>query len=135
MSTEQSQEPENNSAATSEDVPPPVPSAPAVEETPPPAPTPVPAAAAPVASTSSAKDKKLLAGILGIVLGAFGVHKFILGYTKEGIIMAVISLVGSWLCFPYFVMWIIGLIEGIMYLTKSDEEFDRIYIQGKKTWF
>jgi hypothetical protein len=49
--------------------------------------------------------------------------------------MAVISLVGSWLCFPYFVMWIIGLIEGIMYLTKSDEEFDRIYIQGKKTWF
>jgi TM2 domain-containing membrane protein YozV len=106
-----------------------------VEETPPPAPTPVPAAAAPVASTSSAKDKKLLAGILGIVLGAFGVHKFILGYTKEGIIMAVISLVGSWLCFPYFVMWIIGLIEGIMYLTKSDEEFDRIYIQGKKTWF
>lgn len=136
MSTEQSQEPENNSAAIPEDVPPPVPSAPVVEETPPPAPTPAPAAAAPVASNSNAKDKKLLAGILGIVLGAYGVHKFILGYQKEGIIMAVTGVVGIFLCgIPTLVTAIIGLIEGIMYLTKSDEEFDRIYIQGKKTWF
>lgn len=136
MSTEQSPEPENNSAATPEDVPPPVPSAPAVEETPPPAPAPAPAAAAPVASTSSAKDKKLLAGILGIVLGAYGVHKFILGYQKEGIIMAVIGVVGLFLCgIPTIITAIIGLIEGIMYLTKSDEEFDRIYIKGQKTWF
>jgi TM2 domain-containing membrane protein YozV len=129
MSTEQSQEPENNSAVTPDDVPPPVPSAPVVEETPPPAPTPAPAAAAPVASNSNAKDKKLLAGILGIVLGGFGVHKFVLGYTKEGIIQIVITLVtcgfGS----------LLGLIEGIIYLTKSDEEFDRLYIQGKKGWF
>lgn len=136
MSTEQSQEPENNSAVTPDDVPPPVPSAPVVEETPPPAPTPAPAAAAPVASTSSAKDKKLLAGILGIVLGAYGVHKFILGYQKEGIIMAVTGVVGLFLCgIPTLVTAIIGLVEGIMYLTKSDEEFDRMYIQGKKTWF
>jgi TM2 domain-containing membrane protein YozV len=136
MSTEQSQIPENNSAVTPDDVPPPAPSAPAVEETPPPAPAPAPAAAAPVASNSNAKDKKLLAGILGIVLGAYGVHKFILGYQKEGIIMAVTGVVGLFLCgIPTIVTAIIGLIEGIMYLTKSDEEFDRIYIQGKKPWF
>jgi TM2 domain-containing membrane protein YozV len=135
MSTEQSQTPENNSAVTPDDVPPPAPSASIVEETPPPTPAPAPAAAAPVASTSSAKDKKLLAGILGIVLGAFGVHKFVLGYTKEGIIMLVVGLLGGLLCFPYVIVQVIGLIEGIMYLTKSDEEFDRIYIQGKKTWF
>src|SRR5262245_12622580 len=74
-------------------------------------------------------DKKIIAGILGILVGGFGVHKFVLGYTTEGIIMIVITLVtcgvGS----------IIGLIEGIIYLTKSDEDFVRTYIQNKKGWF
>ena len=74
-------------------------------------------------------DKKIAAGICGIVVGGFGVHKFILGYTTEGIIQLVITLLtcgaGS----------IIGLIEGIIYLTKSDEDFVRTYIQNKKGWF
>jgi len=74
-------------------------------------------------------EKKIAAGICGILLGGLGVHKFILGYTKEGIIQIVITVVtcgiGS----------LVGLIEGIIYLTKSDEEFVRIYVQGKKGWF
>jgi TM2 domain-containing membrane protein YozV len=78
---------------------------------------------------SMGADKKLAAGICGILLGGFGVHKFILGYTTEGIIQLVITLVtcgmGS----------IIGLVEGIIYLTKSDEEFVRTYIQNKRGWF
>ncbi len=111
-----------------------MPSAPFEAHTPPTVPTPAPAA--PVASNSNAKDKKLLAGILGILLGAYGVHKFILGYQKEGIIMAVTGVLGIFLCgIPTIVTAIIGLIEGIMYLTKSEEEFDRLYIQGKKGWF
>ncbi len=73
-------------------------------------------------------DKKLVAGICGIVVGAFGVHKFILGYTNEGIIQLVLGL-----CFG--IGGIIGIIEGIIYLTKSDEEFVRTYIQNKKGWF
>jgi hypothetical protein len=32
-------------------------------------------------------------------------------------------------------MSIIGLIEGIIYLTKSDEEFHRMYVVGRKGWF
>ena len=39
-------------------------------------------------------DKKLAAGLCGILLGGFGVHKFILGYTNEGVIMLVISVLG-----------------------------------------
>jgi TM2 domain-containing membrane protein YozV len=74
-------------------------------------------------------DKKIVAGILGIVAGGFGIHKFILGYTTEGIIQIVLTFItcgiGS----------IIGLVEGIIYLTKSDEEFVRTYIQNKKGWF
>ena len=74
-------------------------------------------------------DKKMVAGICGILLGGFGVHKFILGYTTEGIIQIVISVVTCG------VGGIIGIVEGIIYLTKSDEEFVRTYIQGKKGWF
>jgi TM2 domain-containing membrane protein YozV len=81
-------------------------------------------------------ENKLPAGICGILLGAFGVHKFILGYTNEGIIMLVTSLVGFALCgIPTAIVSIIGLIEGIIYLTKSDEEFVATYVQNKKAWF
>lgn len=74
-------------------------------------------------------SKRVLAGVLAIVLGGFGVHKFILGYTKEGVIHLVITL------FTCGAGGIIGLIEGIIYLTKSDEEFKRIYVDGRKGWF
>lgn len=42
---------------------------------------------------SSGDNKKILAGILGIILGAFGIHKFILGYTKEGGILLGITVI------------------------------------------
>jgi TM2 domain-containing membrane protein YozV len=74
-------------------------------------------------------DKKIVAGILGILVGGLGVHKFLLGYTTEGIIQIVITI------FTCGAGSIVGLIEGIIYLTKSDEEFVRTYIQNKKGWF
>lgn len=84
----------------------------------------------------SGADNKIAAGICGILLGAFGVHKFILGYKNEGIIMLVTSLVGFLLCgIPTAVVSIVGLVEGIIYLTKSDEEFVATYVQNKKGWF
>lgn len=85
---------------------------------------------------NSQDNKKILAGILGILLGWLGVHKFILGYNKEGAIMAVVGVVGWFLCgIPTMIVSIVGLVEGIMYLTKSDEEFYNTYQVGKKPWF
>lgn len=78
-------------------------------------------------------DKKIAAGICGILLGALGIHKFILGYTKEGIIMLLVSVLTLGIASP--IMGLIGLIEGIIYLTKSDEEFVATYVTGKKGWF
>ncbi|WP_318343483.1 TM2 domain-containing protein [Flagellimonas baculiformis] len=86
-------------------------------------------------------NKKILAGILAIVVGSLGVHKFILGYNKEGFILLGITLLSYLLvCLVIgaFLVWIpplIGLIEGIIYLTKSDEEFYMTYQVGKKPWF
>ncbi len=84
-------------------------------------------------STTPGADKKIVAGILGILLGALGIHKFYLGYTKEGVIMLLVSVLT--LGFGGFVMGVIGLIEGILYLTKPDEEFVATYVTGKKGWF
>lgn len=92
-------------------------------------------------ATNSGDNKKLIAGILAIVLGSLGIHKFILGYNKEGIILLVASLIGyatSCLGVGVFILMatgIVGLIEGIIYLTKSDEEFYNMYQAGEKTWF
>lgn len=84
----------------------------------------------------NAENKKILAGILAIVLGWLGVHKFILGYQKEGIIMAAIGVVGWFLCgIPTSLVALVGLVEGIIYLTKSDEEFYNTYQVGRKPWF
>jgi TM2 domain-containing membrane protein YozV len=73
--------------------------------------------------------KKLIAGLLGIFLGWTGAHKFYLGYTTTGVIQLIASVctLGAG--------GIIGLIEGIIYLTKSDEDFDKTYVEGKKEWF
>ena len=67
----------------------------------------------------SRKDKTA-AGLLGIFLGGLGIHKFYLNYTKEGVIMLLVSLLTC---------------EGILYLTKTDEEFQYTYVDGYKGWF
>lgn len=74
--------------------------------------------------------KKIGAGLCGIFLGGLGIHKFVLGYTNAGIIMLVIGLFSCGI-----VSGIIGLIEGIIYLTKTDQEFDATYVYNTKEWF
>lgn len=74
-------------------------------------------------------DKKIAAALLGIFLGFFGANKFYLGYTKEGVIQLVMSVVSCG------ILSIIPFIEGIIYLTMSDEQFDDTYIKHKKAWF
>lgn len=89
----------------------------------------------------NANSKRILAGIFGIILGHLGIHKFVLGYNNEGVILLTISLLGyATLCFlvGYFFILaagIIGLVERIIYLTKSDWEFNETYIKNKKSWF
>ena len=74
--------------------------------------------------------EKIVAGLLAIFIGTLGIHKFYLGYTKSGIIMLLVSL----LTFGVGAS-VMALIEGILYLTKSDAEFYQTYVQNKKEWF
>jgi TM2 domain-containing membrane protein YozV len=74
------------------------------------------------------ESKRILCGILGICLGGLGIHRFILGDVTGGILRIVSNLACG-------AGGLIGLIEGIIYLTKSDAEFVQIYQVGGKKWF
>ncbi|WP_459193044.1 TM2 domain-containing protein [Halosimplex sp. J119] len=70
--------------------------------------------------TGSDEDQRLIAALLAIFLGGFGAHKFYLGDTRTGII---------YLCFFWtMIPGLIGVVEGLIYLSKSDEEFRRQYL-------
>ena len=88
-------------------------------------------------SDSEVSSKILAAGLLGIFLGYLGIHKFVLGYTTLAVIMLVLSLAGGVVTCggATFVIGVIGLIEGIIYLTKTNEEFKNEYLDSQKEWF
>jgi TM2 domain-containing membrane protein YozV len=83
--------------------------------------------------------EKIAAGLLAIFLGSLGIHKFYLGGKSQktaGIVMLLVSIFGTCLFFiGPIVIGIIALIEGIIYLTKDDAEFDAVYGHGDKAWF
>ena len=76
-------------------------------------------------------------GIIALLLGSFGVHKFMLGIQQPAIVMLAVSLVGLFciLGVGWYVMVVFGVIEGIKYLNMSDAEFYSTYVVGKKPWF
>jgi TM2 domain. len=87
-------------------------------------------------AVSSASSKKIPAALLAFFFGAFGVHKFYLGYTKEGLIMLLAFLFGFILLgIPSIIIGIIAFVEFIIYLIKPDKEFDATYVNGHKGWF
>lgn len=99
-------------------------------------------------------QKRLIAGLLGIFLGSLGVHKFYLGLNTQGIMILGVNI-GVWVLallvglvtfglglivtlplagLVSSALGLLGLIEGILYLTKSDADFQRDYLIGKKPW-
>ena len=68
--------------------------------------------------------------------GLLGIHKFYLGCPVPGIILLLCGAIG-WFFFaiPPIIAAIICLIEGVIYLTKSDGDFHNEYGVQKKSWF
>jgi TM2 domain-containing membrane protein YozV/cold shock CspA family protein len=107
---------------------------------------------------ASGEKNKVAAGILAILLGTLGVHKFYLGRTQTGLLtlgafvvsyiindsyFMLLMTLGSFLAFilkgaSFIVMAaivIVSIIEGILYLTKSDADFNETYVANKdKKW-
>jgi len=89
--------------------------------------------AARLAGAAAKPDRRIAAGVCGILVGCLGIHKFLLGYTKEGLVMLLVTVLT--LGFGAILMGPIGLVEGILYLTKSDEDFVKTYVAGRRGWF
>jgi TM2 domain-containing membrane protein YozV len=92
-----------------------------------------------IGSTAGQKNKTA-AGLLAIFLGGLGIHKFYLGFTGPGLVYLLTNTIGfavTWLLLfiPNIALGIMAIIEGIIYLTKSDEEFEQLYLVQKKKWF
>ena len=75
--------------------------------------------AAPMAMAATGDKSKVVAGILGILLGSFGIHKFYLGSIGKGILF----LLFCWTGIP----GLIGLIQGIIYLIEDEGKFHSRY--------
>lgn len=86
-------------------------------------------------AAAGSKDKTT-AALLAFFLGGLGIHKFYLGKTGAALTMLLISLFGWILLFlPNIVIGIIAFVEFIIYLTMTEEEFQRKYVQGNQSWF
>lgn len=74
---------------------------------------------APQGAMVQGRKSKVAAALFGILLGGFGAHKFYLGQVGMGFLYLIF--------FWTFIPAIAGLIEGIIYLTMSDQDFARKY--------
>jgi TM2 domain-containing membrane protein YozV/cold shock CspA family protein len=83
----------------------------------------------------SDSKNRIAAALLAWFIGALGIHKFYLGKNSAGVTMLLCGTVGWLLVIPGFVICTIAVIESIIYLTKSDQQFYQDYVVGDRAWF
>lgn len=91
-------------------------------------------------ATASGSIDKTTAGLLALFLGAFGAHKLYMGRTGPALVYLLTNTVGlmfTWifLFLPNLTLVILAVIEAVIYLTMTDEDFEQTYVLGKKPWF
>ncbi len=100
-----------------------------------------------IPSASDAAKNKIAAGLMGILCGEFGIHRFYLGHTKAGLIYlgwtlcsggliiglsAVTFGVGAILFPLVYASGVVGIVDGIFYLISEDAEFESKYVKNEK---
>ncbi|GIW95652.1 MAG: hypothetical protein KatS3mg110_4701 [Pirellulaceae bacterium] len=76
---------------------------------------------------------RLWAGLLALAFGALGVHKFWLGFRTAGLIICLTTILSCGAL--ALATWILGIVEGIIYLSTSDSDFYYKYVVKKQEWF
>ena len=92
--------------------------------------------------TEPVAKSRFVAGVTALLLGWLGVHKFYLGYSGQGAWLLVLAILGFALSWAFgiglivlLVLFFIGIVEGIIYLTKTEAQFQETYVKGRKPWF
>ena len=93
-----------------------------------------------LAGAAPGTKSKTTAGVLALLLGGLGIHKFYLGFTGPALVYLLVNTIGwlvTWmlLWIPHIILGLMAFVEGILYLTKSDQEFEELYVVQKKKWF
>jgi len=76
---------------------------------------------------------RVACGFLALLGSISGLHKFAMGRHFEGVIFILASLLSCFILSP--IMLTIGIVEGIMYILQTDQEFYDRYIAGDRRWF
>lgn len=78
----------------------------------------------------------VVAGLLAIFLGALGIYKFYLGYFNAGFLMLAVSVCLAPFTFGIsaIAMAILGIVEGVMYLSTDQARFEFVYVQHVREW-
>lgn len=87
--------------------------------------------------TNTNSCSKVVAALFAIFLGAFGIHKFYMGKTNWGIAYLLTSTIGGCITCGMATMavGVVGLVEGIIFLSASDADFQTKYVQSPpKSW-
>ena len=80
-------------------------------------------------------NKRIIAAALALFLGCVGAHKFYLGLNKAGIIYLAIGVVGMFIHPAWIAVVGLSLFDIFKYLTSTPEQFEQVYVIGKKEWF
>jgi TM2 domain-containing membrane protein YozV len=87
-----------------------------------------------VVAPSSSDKNRLVAALLALFVGHWGIHKFYLGKTNAGIIMLLCGTIGWLLVLPGLINLLIAFVEFVIYLVKTDQDFYRDYVVGDRSW-
>jgi len=80
-----------------------------------------------ISGTAEKRDcNHVMAGLFGILLGTFGIHKFYMGQTQMGCLYIVAGVVTCG--FGFAITWVVGIVEGIIYLSMTQAQFEQKYI-------
>lgn len=78
-----------------------------------------------------------MAGLLACTLGAFGMHKFYMGYHIQGFILLLATVIMTCITqgLGVFITWVFAVAEALNYFALPQQEFEQIYVEGTRNWF
>ena len=87
--------------------------------------------------TPTFQKSHVVAALLAFFGGMFGMHKFYLGYYQTAFTMMAASIVGGIVTFGLAaaVVWVVAVVEGATYASRTQTQFEEAYVRDRRDWF